>query len=48
MESCATIVLRQDEDATATLKEAFRPSEVEEKFIANARIGQGILVTPEG
>ena len=49
VESCATkIVLRQDEAASATLKEAFRLSEVEEKFIVNARIGQGILVTPEG
>lgn len=49
VESCATkIVLRQDEAATATLKEAFRLSEVEEKFIVNAKIGQGILVTPDG
>ena len=49
VESCATkIVLRQDEAASATLKEAFRLSEVEEKFIVNAKIGQGILVTPEG
>jgi type IV secretion system protein VirB4 len=49
VESCATkIVLRQDEAASATLKEAFRLSEVEEKFVVNARIGQGILVTPEG
>ena len=49
VESCATkIVLRQDEAASATLKEAFRLSEVEEKFIVNAKIGQGILVTQEG
>jgi len=49
VESCASkIVLRQDEAATATLKEAFRLSEMEEKFIVNAGIGQGILVTPEG
>jgi len=49
MESCATkIVLRQDEAVTASLKEAFRLSEVDENFIVNAKIGQGILVTPEG
>lgn len=49
VDSCATkIVLRQDEAASATLREAFRLSEVEEKFIVNAKIGQGILVTQEG
>jgi conjugal transfer ATP-binding protein TraC len=49
VESCATkIVLRQDEAATATLKEAFGLSELEERFVVNAKIGQGILVTPEG
>jgi hypothetical protein len=30
------------------LKEAFNLSDSEEKFIINAKIGQGILVTPEG
>lgn len=29
------------------LKKAFRLREAEEKFIVNAKIGQGILVTPE-
>ena len=49
MESCSTkIVLKQDQAASQVLKEAFNLSDAEEKFIFNARIGQGILVTPEG
>jgi hypothetical protein len=49
IESCSTkIVLKQDQAASQVLKEAFNLSDMEEKFIINARIGQGILVTPEG
>jgi hypothetical protein len=49
MESCSTkIVLKQDQAASQVLKEAFNLSDAEEKFIINAKIGQGILVTPEG
>jgi type IV secretion system protein VirB4 len=49
IESCSTkIVLKQDQAATQVLKEAFNLSDGEEKFVVNARIGQGILVTPEG
>jgi len=49
IESCSTkIVLKQDQAASQVLKEAFNLSDTEEKFIINARIGQGILVTPEG
>src|SRR5256712_524305 len=49
IESCSTkIVLKQDQAASQVLKEAFSLSDGEEKFIVNARIGQGILVTPEG
>jgi hypothetical protein len=33
---------------TSVLKEAFNFSDGEEKFIVNARTGQGILVTQEG
>jgi hypothetical protein len=49
IESCSTkIVLKQDQAATHVLKEAFNLSDGEEKFIVNAKIGEGILVTPEG
>ncbi len=49
MESCSTkVVLKQDQAASQVLKEAFNLSDAEEKFIINAKIGQGILVTPEG
>jgi hypothetical protein len=49
IESCSTkIVLKQDQAATQVLKEAFNLSDGEEKFIVNAKIGQGILVTQEG
>jgi type IV secretory pathway VirB4 component len=49
IDSCPTkIVLKQDEAASQVLKEAFNLSGGEEKFIVNARIGQGILVTQEG
>jgi hypothetical protein len=49
IESCSTkIVLKQDQAASQVLKEAFNLSDGEEKFIVNARIGQGILVTQEG
>jgi len=34
--------------ATATLKEAFGLSKIEEKFMVKAKIRQRILVTPEG
>jgi len=49
IESCSTkIVLKQDQAASQVLKEAFNLSEGEEKFIVNAKVGQGILVTQEG
>ncbi len=49
VESCATkVVLKQDEAASATLKEAFRLSDEEERFILNADIGKGMLITGEG
>ena len=49
IESCSTkIVLKQDQAATQVLKEAFNLSDGEEKFIVNAKIGKGILVTQEG
>jgi len=49
IECCSTkIVLKQDQAATQVLKEAFNLSDGEEKFIVNAKTGQGILVTPEG
>jgi len=41
-------VLKQDQAASQVLKEAFNLSDGEEKFIVNAKIGQGILVTQEG
>jgi type IV secretion system protein VirB4 len=49
IESCSTkIVLKQDQAATQVLKEAFNLSDGEEKFVVDAKIGQGILVTQEG
>jgi type IV secretory pathway VirB4 component len=49
IESCSTkIVLKQDQAATQVLKEAFNLSDGEEKFVVNAKIGEGILVTQEG
>jgi hypothetical protein len=49
IESCSTkIVLKQDQAASQVLKEAFNLADGEEKFIVNANVGQGILVTPEG
>ena len=49
VESCATkLVLKQDQAASAALRDAFNLSEVEERFIINAKIGQGILLTQEG
>ena len=49
VESCATkVVLKQDQAASATLKEAFNLSGVEERFVTNAKIGQGLLLTQEG
>jgi type IV secretory pathway VirB4 component len=49
IESCATkIVLKQDTAALSTLKEAFNLSEVEERFVTGAEIGQGLLLTQEG
>jgi hypothetical protein len=41
-------VLKQDQAASQVLKEAFNLSDGEEKFIVNAKTGQGILVTPDG
>jgi hypothetical protein len=49
IESCATkIVLKQDQAALGILKEGFNFSDDEEKFIVNASVGQGMLVTQEG
>jgi type IV secretory pathway VirB4 component len=49
VESCSTkIVLKQDPSASSILKEAFNLSESEERFITNANIGEGLLVTQEG
>lgn len=49
IESCSTkIILKQDQAASQVLKEAFNLSDGERKFIVNAKIGQGILVTQEG
>ena len=49
IESCSTkFVLKQDQAASQVLKEAFNLSDGEEKFVINAKIGQGILVTQEG
>jgi hypothetical protein len=49
VESCATkVVLKQDQAASSTLKEAFNLSEAEERFVTNARVGQGLLLTQEG
>jgi hypothetical protein len=49
VESCATkVILKQDQAASSTLKEAFNLSEVEERFITGAKIGQGLLLTQEG
>lgn len=49
VESCATkIILKQDNAAAPLLAEALRLSSEEEKFILNADIGKGILVTQEG
>ncbi|MDG7006636.1 MAG: hypothetical protein JRN06_00160 [Nitrososphaerota archaeon] len=49
VESCATkFVLKQDPAASATLREAFNLSDREERFITNAKIGQGVLLTQDG
>jgi hypothetical protein len=49
VENCATkIVLKQDTAALSTLGKAFNLSEVEEKFIMDAQIGQGLLLLQEG
>jgi hypothetical protein len=42
------VILKQDQAAAQVLREAFNLSYSEEKFIFNAKTGQGILVTPEG
>jgi hypothetical protein len=42
------IMLKGTWAATQVLKEAFNLSDGEEKFIVNAKIGEGILVTQEG
>ncbi len=42
------IVPEQDRAAAQVLREAFNLSESEERFIFNAKTGEGILVTPEG
>jgi hypothetical protein len=49
IESWSTwIVLKCDQTTTPVLKQAFNFSDGEEKFVVNAKIGQGILVTQEG
>ena len=49
VESCATkVVLKQDLAASATLREAFNLSELEERYVTNAKIGQGLLLTQDG
>jgi len=49
VESCATkFVLKQDPAASATLREVFNLSDREERFITNAKIGQGVLLTQDG
>jgi len=49
IESCSTkVILKQHQAATQVLQEAFNLSDSEEKFIFNAKTGQGILVTLEG
>jgi len=46
IECCSTkIALKQDQAASPVFKEAFNLSDGEEKFIVNAKIGQGILAT---
>ena len=49
IENCATkVILKQDQAASAMLKEAFNLSDDEEKYIINSKTGEGILMTPEG
>jgi hypothetical protein len=48
MKRSTKVVLKQDRAATQVLKEAFSLSDGEEKFILNAKVGQGIPVTQEG
>jgi energy-coupling factor transporter ATP-binding protein EcfA2 len=49
VENCATkIVLKQDQSSSSTLRKAFNLSQVEERFIMDAKIGQGLLLTQEG
>ena len=49
VESCATkIILKQDDAAAPLLTEALSLSNEEEKFILNADVGKGILVTQAG
>ena len=40
--------MKRDQAVSQVLKEAFNLSDGEEKFVVNARIGKGILVTQEG
>ena len=49
IESCATkVILKQDQAAADVLGPAFNLSEAEKRFVVNARIGEGILLTPDG
>ena len=49
IESCATkFILKQDQASADVLGPAFNLSESEKRFVVNARIGEGILLTPEG
>ena len=49
IESCATkVILKQDQAAADVLGPAFNLSEAEKRFVVNAPIGEGILLTPDG
>ncbi|MDG6907179.1 MAG: hypothetical protein JRN20_15500 [Nitrososphaerota archaeon] len=49
VESCATkIILKQDDAASKAIREALLISPQDERFILNAKIGEGLLVTHEG
>ena len=49
VESCATkIILKQDDAASKAIREAFLISPQDERFILNAKIGEGLLVTHDG
>jgi hypothetical protein len=49
MESCATkIILHQDQAAAQALQNAFRVSEIDKKRILNFKIGEALLMSPDG